>query len=80
MILQMRDQRYGCIQSEAQLRFSYVAILVATHNFMAELPIATVPELVERARQEANGMLVLLSIVALLYQSFSTYFKLFTNS
>ncbi|KAI6647626.1 Tyrosine-protein phosphatase non-receptor type 1-like [Oopsacas minuta] len=53
IILRMREQRYGCIQSEEQLRFSYVAILVATHNLMSGQPIATVPELVERARKQA---------------------------
>ena len=52
----MRAQRYGCIQSDEQLRFSYVAILVATHNLMAEAPIAFVPELVEREKQEPTGM------------------------
>ena len=48
----MRQQRFGCIQSDEQLRFSYVAILVATHNIMSDMPIAIVPELVERVRQE----------------------------
>ena len=50
----MREQRFGCIQSDEQLKFSYVAILVATHNIMSDLPIAIVPELVERARQEVS--------------------------
>ena len=53
----MREQRFGCIQSDEQLKFSYVAILVATHNIMSDLPIAIVPELVERARQEVSGEL-----------------------
>ena len=52
----MRTQRYGCIQSDEQLRFSYVAILVATHNLMADAPIALIPELVEREIQEITGM------------------------
>ena len=77
----MRTQRYGCIQSDEQLRFSYVAILVATHNLMAEAPIAFVPELVEREKQETTGMkcTVLPRIVFYEGQFYEKYFVNFEN-